>query len=153
LAKSDFWFHYDFRVRYAEVDAQAIVFFGNYMSYFDAAHTEYMRALTFDYKSSVERHNTDLHIVKVETEFHSPARFDDEIEVYVRTAYIGRSSMKVRFEVYPLKSETLLTSAQFVIVNADQTSMKSAPWSEDLVRMITEREIRPVERPQAGQFM
>jgi acyl-CoA thioester hydrolase len=146
LAKSDFWFRFVFRVRYAEVDAQAIVFFGNYMSYFDTAHTEYMRALPFDYKNNVKRHNTDLHIVKVETEYHSPARFDDEIEVYVRTAYIGRSSMKVRFEVYPLEADTLLTSAQFVIVNADQATMQSVPWSKDLVRMIIGREITPVDR-------
>jgi acyl-CoA thioester hydrolase len=116
------------------------------MSYFDAAHTEYMRAMSFDYKSSVERHNTDFHIVRVETEFHAPARFDDEIEVYVRTAYIGRSSMKVSFEVYRRESDTLLTSAQFVIVNADQATMKSAPWSEDLVQMIVAREVIPVER-------
>jgi len=147
LAKADFWFHYDFRVRYAEVDAQAIVFFGNYMTYFDTAHTEYLRALSFDYKGSVVQHNTDLHIVKVETEYHSPARFDDEIEVYVRTAYIGRSSMRVRFEVYPVGAETLLTSSQFVTVNADRSTMKSAPWSEELMQMICEREIKQVERP------
>jgi len=146
LAKPDFWFHFNFRVRYAEVDAQAIVFFGNYMSYFDAAHTEYFRALSFDYKDSVESLGTDFHIVRVETEFHAPARFDDRIEVYVRTAYIGRSSMKVRFEVYREGEDTLLTSAQFIIVNADRATMKSAAWSADLVRKIEEREVLTVER-------
>jgi len=145
MAKADFWFHHRFRVRYSEVDAQAIVFFGNYMIYFDSAHAEYLRALSFDYKGSVERHNTDFHIVRVETDYHSPARFDDEIEVYVRTSYIGRSSMRVRFEVYPVGAETLLTSAQFVVVNADQATMKSTPWSEELVQMIIKQEIRPVE--------
>lgn len=55
--------------------------------------------------------------------------------------------MKVRIEVYPLESETLLTSAQFVIVNADQASMKSVPWFGDLVQIIAEREIVLVERP------
>jgi len=146
MAKADFWFHHGFRVRYSEVDAQAIVFFGNYMAYFDSAHAEYLRALSFDYRDFVKHQDTDFHIVRVETDFHSPARFDDEIEVYVRTAYIGRSSMRVWFEVYPVASETLLTSAQFVCVNADQTSMKSAPWSEDLVQLIIQHEIMPVER-------
>jgi len=146
LAKSDFWFHFDFRVRYAEVDAQAIVFFGNYMRYFDAAHTEYFRALSWDYKDSIESLNTDFHIVRVETEFHAPALFDDMIEVYVRTAYIGRSSMKVRFEVYRQGSNTLLTSALFIIVNADRATKKSAPWSEELIQMILEQEVLPVER-------
>lgn len=149
MAKSEFWFKHRFRVRYAEVDAQGIVFFGNYAAYFDAAHNEYMRALSFDYKGSVEAHNTDFHIVNMETDYRSPARFDDEIEVYVRTTYIGRSSMRVRFEVYVVESEVLLTSSQFVIVNTDQLTMKSIPWPEHLARKITEREIQPVERPQA----
>ena len=148
MAKSEYWFKHRFRVRYAEVDAQGIVFFGNYATYFDAAHNEYMRALPFDYKGSLEAYNTDFVIVNMETDYLSPARFDDEIEVYVRTAYIGRSSMRVRFEVYVVESETLLTSSQFVVVNTDQASMKSIPWPEHLVRKITEREILPVERPQ-----
>ena len=101
---------------------------------------------SFDYKDFVKRQNTDFHIVRVETDFHSPARFDDEIEVYVRTANIGRSSMQVRFEVYPVAAEELLTSSQFVCVNADQATMKSVPWSEELVQLIIKQEIRPVER-------
>jgi len=147
LAKSDFWFQFGFRVRFAEVDPQGIVFFGNYMRYFDAPHTEYMRAMSFDHKSIVERHNADFHIVKADTEFHAPAHFDDEIEVYVRTAFIGRSSMRIRFEVYPAAADTLLTSAVFVIVNADQSTKKPAPWPEELVQAILTREIVPVEAP------
>ncbi len=147
MAKSDFAFHHIFRVRYSEVDAQAIVFFGNYLTYFDSAHNEYMRTLSFDYLHFVEHHNKDIHIVKAVVEYHSPARFDDELEVYVRTSYIGRSSMKVCFEVYPVDGEELTTTAQFVVVAADQESMKSVPWPETLVQEIIEREVIPVERP------
>lgn len=147
MAKSDYWFHHVFRVRYAEVDAQAIVFFGNYMTYFDSAHMEYLRALTFDYRDHTERCNADIHTVRVETDYLAPARFDDLIEVYVRTGHIGRSSMRVFFEVYRAGGDELLTVAQTVLVNADQTDMKSTPWPEDLIRMITEREITPVNHP------
>lgn len=147
MAKSDFWFHHDFRVRYSEVDAQAIVFFGNYLSYFDTAHNEYMRALKFDYLQHIERHNADIHIVKSVVEYHAPARFDDELEVYVRTSRIGRTSMTVKFEVYCVGNDTLITTAQFVVVNTDQASMKPVPWSEAFVGEITKREIIPVERP------
>jgi len=147
MAKSDFAFHHAFRVRYSEVDAQAIVFFGNYLTYFDSAHNEYMRTLSFDYLHFVEHHNKDIHTVKAVVEYHAPARFDDELEVYVRTSYIGRSSMKVCFEVYLAGKEKLITTAQFVVVAADQESMKSVPWPESLVQEIIEREVIPVERP------
>ncbi len=147
MAKSDFWFHHVFRVRYSEVDAQAIVFFGNYLSYFDSAHNEYMRALSFDYLQHVEHHNYDIHIVKAVVDYHAPARFDDELEVYVRTSYIGRSSMKVCFEVCPAGKDTLITTAEFVVVNADRASMKSVPWPDAFVQEIIDREVIPVERP------
>lgn len=147
MAKSDFGFHHNFRVRYSEVDAQAIVFFGNYMTYFDTAHTEYMRALGFDYRTHVETHNTDFHIVKAEVEYHAPARFDDELEVYVRTQRIGHSSMAVSFELYLKGSDKLVTSATSTMVNAVQPTMTSAPWPEDLISKIIAVEVTSVERP------
>lgn len=147
MAKSDFRFHQVFRVRNAEVDSQAIVFFGNYLVYFDTAHTEYLRAQSLNYLDYVERHGADMHTVRFETDYHAPARFDDLIEVYVRTAYIGRSSMRVLFEVYRSGEDELITTAQGVFVNADSTTMKSTPFPDDLVQIITEWEVTPVERP------
>lgn len=43
--REEFWFHFPFRVRYSEVDAQAVVFNAHYLTYFDTAITEYFRAL------------------------------------------------------------------------------------------------------------
>jgi len=146
MAKSDFNFHHNFRVRYSEVDAQAIVFFGNYMTYFDSAHNEYMRMLGFDYKSHVKTHNTDFHIVKAEVEYHSPACFDDELEVYVRTRRIGHSSMTIYFEIYKKHSDQLITSANSILANADQTNMKSIALPEDFIEKICAVEVTAVER-------
>ncbi len=147
MAKSDYWFHHVFRVRFSEVDAQAIVFFGNYLNYFDSAHNEYMRALSFDYQHYAESNNNDVHIVKAVVDYHSPARFDDELEVYVRTSRVGRSSMTVCFEVYPIGEDKLITSAEFIMVTANQQSMKSVPLPDALVQEVIEREIIPVSRP------
>ncbi len=146
MAKSDFIFYYLHRVRYSEVDAQAIVFFANYMNYFDSAHTEYMRDLGFDYQGYVKSSNTDFHILKVQVQYHAPARFDDELEIHVRTSRIGRSSMDVDFEIYMKNSDELITSATSTMINADQATMKSTSWSESFVQKICATEIKPVER-------
>ena len=58
---SDFWFHYPCRVRYSDVDAQGIVFYVNYLTYLDTAHSEYMRTLSFDYRDYVKRHDHTTH--------------------------------------------------------------------------------------------
>ncbi len=146
MAKSDFSFHHDFRVRYSEVDAQAIVFFANYLTYFDSAHNEYMRKLGFNYQEHVKATDTDFHILKVQVEYHAPAKFDDELEVYVRTSRIGRSSMDAYFEIYLKNTEQLITSATSTLVNTDQTSMKSAPLPDSFVEKICTLETTPVIR-------
>ena len=75
MAKSDYDFFFPFRIRYAETDAQGIVFYGNYLIFFDTAIYEYFRALAFDFESHVENTGADFHTVHVSMDFHAPARF------------------------------------------------------------------------------
>ncbi|MBW2238360.1 MAG: acyl-CoA thioesterase, partial [Deltaproteobacteria bacterium] len=101
MTKSDFKFCFPFRVRYAETDAQGIVFFAHYLTYFDTAINEYLRDLPHNYIEHVQQTGTDFHVVKVTVEFYAPSHFDDEIEVYVRTGRIGRSSLTFFIEIFP----------------------------------------------------
>ena len=96
MARSDFSFFFPFRVRYAEVDGQMIVFNAHYLTYFDTAITEFFRVLPYDYQGQVERTGEDYHTVKTLVEYYAPIRFDDEIEVGVRTQRIGRSRSHLR---------------------------------------------------------
>ncbi|MDE0203936.1 MAG: hypothetical protein OXK73_16055 [Rhodospirillaceae bacterium] len=73
-----------------------LVFNAHYLTYFDTAITEFFRALPYDYQGQVERRGEDYHTVKTLVEYYAPIRFDDEIEVGVRAARIGRSSPSVR---------------------------------------------------------
>ncbi|MGA7330074.1 MAG: thioesterase family protein [Rhodomicrobium sp.] len=91
--RSEFWFFFPLRVRYAEVDQQGIVFNAHYLTYFDVGITEYFRALGYDYTSQPARTGTDFHVVKSLVEYKAPVRFDEEIEVAVRTARLGRTSL------------------------------------------------------------
>jgi len=133
MAKSDFKFFFPFRVRYAETDAQGIVFYAHYLTYFDTAINEYLRYLPFNYIEHVRNTGTDFHVIKVVVEFFAPSHFDDEIEVYVRTARIGRSSMTFLIEIFPKNGETALVKGEVVWVNTDQKAHKSVPLPEELV--------------------
>jgi acyl-CoA thioester hydrolase len=133
MAKSDFKFFFPFRVRYAETDAQGIVFYAHYLTYFDTAINEYLRYLPFNYIEHVRNTGTDFHVIKVVVEFFAPSHFDDEIEVYVRTARIGRSSMTFLIEIFPKNGEIALVKGEVVWVNTDQKAHKSVPLPEELV--------------------
>lgn len=140
MAKSDFKFCFPFRVRYAETDAQGIVFFAHYLTYFDTAINEYLRDLPHNYIEHVKQTGTDFHVVKVTVEFFAPSHFDDEIEVCVRTGRIGRSSLTFFIEIFPKNSETTLVKGKVVWVNTDQKTHKSVPLPEALVVKLRNKE-------------
>lgn len=140
MAKSEFKFCFPFRVRYAETDAQGIVFFAHYLTYFDTAINEYLRDLPHNYIEHVKQTGTDFHVVKVTVEFFAPSHFDDEIEVYVRTGRIGRTSLTFFIEIFPKNGETTSVKGEVVWVNTDQKTHKSVPLPEALVVKLRNKE-------------
>ncbi|MDC0651883.1 YbgC/FadM family acyl-CoA thioesterase, partial [Alphaproteobacteria bacterium] len=81
MKKSNFYFTYSFRVRYAEVDAQGIVFNAHYLTYFDCAITEYYRTIKYNYINDVKKNNKDFHVIKTNINYKKPLLFDQLIDV------------------------------------------------------------------------
>ena len=73
---------------FSDTDAQGVVYYGRYLPYFDLARTEYQRRL-----ERLERRACEFVMRAQTVEYHAPARFDDLLEVFVRVARIGRSSL------------------------------------------------------------
>jgi len=140
MARDNYWFSFPFRVRYAEIDAQGIVFNGVYATYFDTAITEYLRALGYDLMGQLESTGTDFHTVRFLVEYRAPIQFDDEIDVCVRTERIGRSSVTFACEIHPKSEDRVLTTGEVVWVNTDQSSRTPAPVPEDFVARVWEKE-------------
>lgn len=134
MTRADFRFRHRLRVRWAEVDKQNIVFNGHYLTYFDVAITEYWRALGIPYPAITERWGSDLFVVKAGLEYHAPAHYDDELEVGVRTARIGNSSM--RFEIGIFRGDENLIAGELIYVNADPATRKSKPVPAELRALI-----------------
>ena len=134
MTRADFRFRHPLRVRWAEVDKQDIVFNGHYLTYFDVAITEYWRALGVPYPGITERWGSDLFVVKAVIEYHAPARYDDELEIGVRIARIGTSSM--RFEIAIFRGEEHLIGGELIYVNADPATRKSQPVPAELRELI-----------------
>ncbi|MBM3554537.1 MAG: acyl-CoA thioesterase [Alphaproteobacteria bacterium] len=133
MARSDYRFSFPFRVRYAEVDGQSVVFNAHYLTYYDTTLTEYMRAAEYDYMGQVARTGTDIHVVRSVVEYKQTIRFDEEIEVHARCAKMGRSSVTFLLEIHPKGRDDLRATGEVVWVNADQTTHKSAPLPADFV--------------------
>ena len=126
----NFKFRHRLRVRWAEVDRQGIVFNGHYLTYFDVAITEYWREIGSPYPDGIAGTGADLYVVKSVIEYHASAEYDDWLDVGVRVARIGRSSM--RFEIHIRRGDEHLITGEVVYVAADPATRKSVPVPERL---------------------
>lgn len=129
MARKDFSFTHNLRVRWAEVDLQAIVFNGNYLTYFDVAFTEYWRMTGLKDPIEQSKDGLEMFAKKATIEFHAPARFDDELEIGVRCSELGRTSMRFIIEIF--KGEEHLISGEMVYVYADSHARKSTPIPDE----------------------
>ena len=146
MAKLDFRFSWAFRVRYAEVDGQMIVFNAHYLTYYDTAITEYFRALPYDYMGQVKRTGEDYHTVRTLVEYKQPIAFDEDIEVHVRTSRLGRSSMTFLLEIHPKDNDDLRATGEVVWVNTNQKTHKSSAIPQELAEKIIAWEGDKLER-------
>jgi acyl-CoA thioester hydrolase len=111
-----FRFSHRLRVRWAEVDPQGIVFNAHYLTYFDVTVTEYWRAVGRPYPREFVERGFDTFAVKATLEYHSPARFDEELDVRCRMARLGTTSMRLAFEVH--RDSDHLVSGELIYVTA-----------------------------------
>ena len=79
----------------------------------------------------------DFYTVRVEVDYISPAHFDDEINAYVRTSRIGRSSLEFEVGIYQKDTDVEIVRAKVVWVNVDQKSKKPVPLPEDLIQLLS----------------
>lgn len=129
--KSDFRFHHTLRVRFAETDLQGIVFNGNYLTYYDVAWTEYLRAIGVEYKDLIEI-GADTVLARTTMEFKAPARFDDVLEIHTRISSIGNTSLVFDFEIYRESEDELIGSASSLYVCIDPKTLRPIRVPDEL---------------------
>jgi acyl-CoA thioester hydrolase len=132
------------RVGFSDTDAQGIVYYGRYMAYFDLARVEYLRHLGLLEGNVGERQ----FVMRASTvEYHAPARFDDLLEVFVRTSRIGRTSVTNAFAAYRVEDDLLMCTATQSIVLVDAVERRSVPIAESYRRAVREFEGADLEEP------
>ena len=125
MKRSEFRFFDHLRVRWAEIDAQKIVFNAHYLMYFDTAVAGYWRALALPYAESMESLGGDLYVRKATVEYHGSARYDDRLDVGLRCARIGNSSIQFLGGVF--RADELLVEGELIYVFADPHTQTSRP--------------------------
>jgi YbgC/YbaW family acyl-CoA thioester hydrolase len=123
MKRLDFRFLHRLRVRWAEVDMQKIVFNAHYLMYFDTAISDYWRALALPYEEAMQQLGGDLYVKKATVEFHASARMDDQLEIGLKCARVGNSSLQFVGAIF--RGEELLITSELIYVYADPATQTS----------------------------
>lgn len=130
------------RVAFSDTDAQAVVYYGRYLPYFDLARTEYHRQFGPNHRQfgppGVNRSEFVMRASQVE--YHAPARFDDLLEVFIRIARIGRTSVTYDFAAYRLdegSGDLLMVTATQTNILIDHDDRRTVPIPESFRAVIS----------------
>jgi YbgC/YbaW family acyl-CoA thioester hydrolase len=129
------------RVRWGDVDAARIIFYGSYIRFFEIAETELFRAVGMPYGQIFDDLDIWLPRVHLECDFRRVAQLDDLLEVSVWVGNIGTTSLRLNFEVRRKDrddkiEEKLIATAHFVLVSTRRNNLQPVPVPEELRRAL-----------------
>jgi len=87
------------RVRYAETDQMGIVYYANYLVWFELGRVELLRSLGLAYSQLEKEHECILPVAEASCRYRSPARYDDEILIETRPAMLRGSVLKFAYRI------------------------------------------------------
>lgn len=132
-------FRHWLRVRYAEIDLQAIVYNAHYLTYFDIGVHEFFRSLPYDYTAIGKETGKDFNMAMGKVNYRRALRFDEEFEVEVSVSRVGRSSLTFDLSIWVGDEEEPRTTGEIVSVYADQEANRSEPLPGPLLDLLAER--------------
>jgi acyl-CoA thioester hydrolase len=115
-------FTWTVRVYYEDTDAGGIVFYANYLKFFERARTEWLRAAGVDQQSLIERDGVAFVVKNASIDYHAPARLDDEITLTLTIEKLGRAS--IQFAQQAWRGELLLVEARVKVGCVDIATVR-----------------------------
>jgi acyl-CoA thioester hydrolase len=120
------------RVRYAETDQMGVVYYANYLVWFELGRVELLRSLGLAYSRLERDHGCILPVIEAHCRYRSPARYDDEILIETRPALIRGSVLKFVYRILRRAQDggenALLAEGETVhVVCDDQLRRKPLP--------------------------
>ncbi len=104
-----------FRVRFAETDAMQVAYYAEYFVWFEVARTELFRSIGLAY-TEIQKSGFHTPVVQAFADYKASAMYDDEVKVNARVSKVGRSSLRLDYEVRKLPGDELLCAGHTVHV-------------------------------------
>ncbi|MBA5690328.1 tol-pal system-associated acyl-CoA thioesterase [Rugamonas apoptosis] len=126
-------FTWNVRVYYEDTDAGGIVYYANYLKFYERARTEWLRAIDVGQHALLQEHDAMFVVKNVSADYHAPAKLDDVLKLTLRIEKMGRAS--ILFEQQVWCGEQLLNTARVKVGCVDSALRPRAVPPEVVARM------------------
>ena len=108
------------RVRYAETDQMGIVYYANYLVWFEVGRTDLLRRSGWSYRE-MEQDGVSLPVIESHCAYRQPARYDDELEVRTTGSVVSPVRVRFDYEVVRAADSAVLVTGFTVHATLDRT--------------------------------
>lgn len=127
-------FRHATRVYWEDTDAGGIVYYANYLRFFERARTEWLRSLGVQQQQMRERDGTMFIDSQTALQYHRPARLDDLLEVTVGVRHAARASLQL--DQQALRGTELLAEGTIRIACVDAPTLKLRRIPEEILQLL-----------------
>ena len=120
-------------VRWSDVDRAGIIYYGQFLRFFEIAETELFRSVGLPYSKVFDGFDIWLPRVQIHFDFHKPLMLDDLIEVSAYVGRFGNKSLTLRFEVNKKGETDLVADGHVVLACVSRSTFKSVPVPADII--------------------
>ena len=132
-------FTWTIRVYYEDTDTGGVVFYANYLKFFERARTEWLRATGVNQQALTKTHRVMFIVKSTAIDYHAPAKLDDELKLTVVVERLGRASVQFVQEAWRVQNGTqaeLLSSGRIKVGCVDTEKFRPCPIPDDVLARI-----------------
>jgi acyl-CoA thioester hydrolase len=109
-----------YRVIYGDTDQMGVVYYANYLRWFERGRSEFLRQIGLPY-TMIEGQGVHFPVVEVTCRYIQSARYDDEIEIHTELVELGRASFAFTYRLYRTADQSLLATGTTKHASVDRS--------------------------------
>jgi len=113
------YYDFDVRISYSETDRMGVIYYANYLVFFERGRTEFLRSLGMRYRDLEEKDGIFLPAADSHVKYFHPGRYDDLIKVRTFISELGGAHITFRYEITNIETQQLIAtgSSKHAVVN------------------------------------
>jgi acyl-CoA thioester hydrolase len=123
-------------VRWSDTDRAGIIYYGQFLRFFEIAETELFRSVGLPYSDVFDRFDVWLPRVQIHFDFRKPLLLDDLIEVSAYVGRFGNKSLTLRFEVNKKGDTDLVAEGHVVLACVSRASFNSVSVPPEIIQAL-----------------